>query len=185
MQATYVMLHPFAAHEHIFYHDRPRNTHTLYLQNRLKWRHVAMAYVCVLYNSTTYSKKEKNTKNSVILRQPTLFQQKKFILATAHLSPAESCSNGVFRRFLHHDVEFLLISTLVFYIHTLSTAKKIIISMAIDHITRVQLQNLDYFCHISTTEGAAAKGHMLLESTVAVNKTLTYRNSILRCNYVT
>ena len=37
--------------------------------------------------------------------------------------------------------------------------------MAMDHIIRVHLQNFDYFCHISTTEGAAAKGHMLLEST--------------------
>ena len=125
VQTTYVMLCPFAAHAQLFYLDRPRNTHTLYLQNRSKRRHAAMAYVCVqLYKSTTYSKKEKNTKNSVIFT-PTIpfFSKKKFISATAQLSTAESSSKGVFRRVLHHNIEFLSISTLIFYIHvhTLST----------------------------------------------------------------
>ena len=132
------MLRPFAAHAQLFYLDRPRNTHTLYLQNRLKRRHAAMA--CVqLYNSITYSKKEKNTKNSVIFTSTFLFSsKKKFFSATAQLSPAESSSKGVFRRVLHHNIEFLSISTLIFYIHTLSTTKKFI-SMALCNIIRKTL----------------------------------------------
>ena len=93
--------------------------------------------LCVqLYNSITYSKKEKNTKNSVTFTPTFLFSsKKKFFSATAQLSPAESSSKGVFRRVLHHNIEFLSISTLIFYIHTLSTTKKII-SMAMCNIIR-------------------------------------------------
>ena len=93
--------------------------------------------LCVqLCNSITYSKKEKNTKNSVIFTPTFLFSsKKKFFLATAQLSPAESSSKGVFRHVLHHNIEFLSISTLIFYIHTLSNTKKFI-SMAMCNIIR-------------------------------------------------
>ena len=133
VQTTYVMLRPFAAHVQLFYLDRPRNTHTLYLQNRLKRRHAAMAYVC---SSITASHTAKKEKNSVIFTPTFLFSsKKKFFSATAQLSPAESSSKGVFRRVLHHNIEFLSISTLIFYIHTLSTTKKFI-SMALCNIIR-------------------------------------------------
>ena len=84
--------------------------------------------LCVqLYNSITYSKKEKNTMNFVFYTPTVVFSaQKKFISATVRLSPAESNSKGVFRRGLYHNVEFLSISTLAFCIHTLSTTKKCI-----------------------------------------------------------
>ena len=92
--------------------------------------------LCVqLYKSITYSKKEKNTKNSVIFMPTFLFSSKKKFSATAQLSPAESSSKGVFRRVLHHNIEFLSISTLIFYIHTLSTTKKFL-SVAMCNIIR-------------------------------------------------
>ena len=122
VQTTYVMLCPFAAHTQLFYLDQPRNTHTV--STKPFEAATCSDGLCVqVYNSITYSKKEKNMKSSAI------FSKKKFISATAQLSPAESSSKGIFRRVVHHSIEFLSISTLIFYIHTLSTTN-FFISMA-------------------------------------------------------
>ena len=69
---VHIMLRPFAAHAQLFYLE----THTV----STKPFEVATCSdgLCVqLYNSTTYSKKEKNTKNSVIFTPTLLFFSKK------------------------------------------------------------------------------------------------------------
>ena len=102
---------------------------TVYHSDRVRPRNRAVLFT----RGIAYSKKEKNTENFT----PTFLfsSKKKFFSATAQLSPAESSSKGVFRRVLHHNIEFLSISTLIFYIHTLSTTKKFI-SMALCNIIR-------------------------------------------------
>ena len=107
--------------------------------------------LCVqLYNSTTYSKKETNTLNFVFYTPTVVFSaQKKFILATVRLSPAESNSKGVFRRGLYNNVEFLSISTLAFCIHTLSTTKKFITMAMCNIIRKTQRYGIGLWCHKS------------------------------------
>ena len=76
---TYVMLRPFAAHAQLFYLDRPRKTHTV--STKPFEAATCSDGLCVqLYNSITYSKKEKNTKNSVIFTPTFLFSSKKKVL---------------------------------------------------------------------------------------------------------
>ena len=119
-----------------------KETHTLYIYKTV-WSGDMQRWPI----STTYSKKETNTMNFVFYTPTVVFSaQKKFILATVRLSPAESNSKGVFRRGLYHNVEFLSISTLAFCIHTLSTTKKFI-TMAM--CRKTQRYGIGLWCHKS------------------------------------
>ena len=76
VQTTYVMLHPFSAHAQLFYLDRPRNTHSLYLQNHSKRRHAAMAYVCSSITAP-HTEKREYEELSNFYANLTLLQPKK------------------------------------------------------------------------------------------------------------
>ena len=113
MQTTYVMLRPFAAHAQLFYLDRPRNTHTLYLQNRLKRRHAAMAYVCSSITAPHTAKKRRIRRTQSFLRQ--------------HFSsPAKKSSRQPLN--FHQRNQALRASFDVFYIITLSFCRYLLLS---------------------------------------------------------